>query len=264
MDFQARRPHPGRFGGTGSEDHYTGYGEVMELLSAGRDADVYALGDHRVRRRYRHGYGPQMVETEARLMAYLRDSGYPTPEVFEFTDTDLVMSRVHGPTLLEIAATKPWRIREVAATMTRLLDALHEIEAPQWLRPHGSTQTRQAQGPARVLHMDLHPGNVMLTEQGPMVIDWTCAVAGNPDLDTAKTYVILACADIPVEGWQRWPTQWGRALMLRQLRSGWGSGVEGRLAAATQDRFDSPNTFATEKERLRRHLARRFGMSVTI
>lgn len=233
----------------------------MELLSAGRDADVYALGDDRVCRRYRHDYGPELVETEARLMGYLRDKGYPTPEVFDFNATDLVMERVQGPTLLDVAAGQPWRLREVAATVTRVLDQLHRIEAPEWLRPH---EYAQAGGPARVLHMDLHPGNILITEQGPVVIDWTCAVAGDPDLDTAKTYVVLACADIPVEGWRRWPTQWARSLMLSGLRSSWAAGVPGRLEAATRDRFDSPNTFDSEKERLRRHLSRRFGMSVSI
>jgi hypothetical protein len=43
-----------------------------------------------------------------------------------------------------------------------------------------------------VLHLDLHPENVMLTGRGPVVIDWRNAEAGPADLDTAFTALILA------------------------------------------------------------------------
>lgn len=44
----------------------------------------------------------------------------------------------------------------------------------------------------RILHMDLHPDNVMLTAHGPVVIDWRNATEGPADLDVALTAVILA------------------------------------------------------------------------
>ena len=43
---------------------------------------------------------------------------------------------------------------------------LHVVEAPPGLRT--------GFGPGRaVLHLDLHPANVMLTSRGPVVIDWS-------------------------------------------------------------------------------------------
>jgi aminoglycoside phosphotransferase (APT) family kinase protein len=44
----------------------------------------------------------------------------------------------------------------------------------------------------RILHLDLHPDNVMLTSRGPVLIDWRNAAEGPPDLDLAVTAVILA------------------------------------------------------------------------
>jgi uncharacterized membrane-anchored protein len=43
-----------------------------------------------------------------------------------------------------------------------------------------------------VLHLDLHPDNVMLTPDGPKVIDWSNAEEGAPGLDWAMSAVILA------------------------------------------------------------------------
>ncbi len=43
-----------------------------------------------------------------------------------------------------------------------------------------------------VLHLDLHPDNVILTASGPIVIDWTNAAHGPADHDVALSALILA------------------------------------------------------------------------
>lgn len=70
----------------------------LELVGAGRTADVYALGDGRVLRRYRDG-GP--AAPEAAVMTHVRAHGFPAPAVHEVTGPDLVLDRLTGPTLLE-------------------------------------------------------------------------------------------------------------------------------------------------------------------
>jgi aminoglycoside phosphotransferase (APT) family kinase protein len=54
---------------------------------------------------------------------------------------------------------------------------LHDITAPDLLRP-----APIGAGTA-VLHLDLHPLNVIIGRNGPVVIDWTGASVGDPDLD---------------------------------------------------------------------------------
>ena len=67
-----------------------------EPIARGRDAEVYALGDGRVLRRYR---GPGPTGREMRVMAWARSHGYPVPQVYG-TETDLILDRLHGPTML--------------------------------------------------------------------------------------------------------------------------------------------------------------------
>jgi aminoglycoside phosphotransferase (APT) family kinase protein len=45
-----------------------------------------------------------------------------------------------------------------------------------------------------VLHLDLHPANVMLTGGGPVVIDWTNARVGPAGADVAMAYLIMGSA----------------------------------------------------------------------
>jgi aminoglycoside phosphotransferase (APT) family kinase protein len=44
----------------------------------------------------------------------------------------------------------------------------------------------------RLLHLDLHPGNVILTADGPCVIDWSSVARGAAGADLAHTWLVLA------------------------------------------------------------------------
>ena len=41
-------------------------------------------------------------------------------------------------------------------------------------------------------HGDLHPGNVIMTADGPRIIDWTCAIRAPAVLDLARCHVSLS------------------------------------------------------------------------
>ena len=156
------------------------------LIGQGRAADVYALDDDRVLRRYRTPYS---CAAEADLMRYLRQAGYPVPAVLAVDGGDLVMERLHGRDMLADMASRPWRIARHARTLARLHDQLHQIAAPPGL-PHPL-------GPGgQIVHLDLHPGNVMLTADGPVVIDWTNGAAGPAGADVAMAYLIMASSDV--------------------------------------------------------------------
>jgi aminoglycoside phosphotransferase (APT) family kinase protein len=129
-------------------------------LGSGRSADVYAIDDAWVLRRYRHVAD---VASEAALMRYLYGRGYPVPR-----------TRPDHPAGL---------VAEGGTTLARLLRQLHGIPARGSRTPE-----------ARILHLDLHPENVMLTADGPVVIDWSNAEEGPPGLDWAMSALILAQA----------------------------------------------------------------------
>jgi tRNA A-37 threonylcarbamoyl transferase component Bud32 len=162
------------------------------LIASGRDADIYDAGAGRVLRRARDG---RSQVGEAAAMRHVIDHGYPCPEVLEVSDdgVDLVMERLDGPTMLDDLGSHPWRLWRHARTLADLQQRLAAIPAIDALQP----------GPVpgdRVVHLDLHPVNVLMTSNGPVVIDWTNARAGDPASDVALTWLLTACADIPGSG----------------------------------------------------------------
>ena len=92
----------------------------------------------------------------------------------------------------------------------------------------------------RLLHLDFHPDNVLLSQRGPVVIDWTNARAGDPAFDVAMTWVICATSG------GRWAAcSRGSSCARRSARR------LGPLPAAGEYRIADPNVTDAERERVR-------------
>ncbi|MEU7073650.1 phosphotransferase [Streptomyces narbonensis] len=144
----------------------------MKIIGQGRTADVYALDETRVLRRYRDG---DDATREAGVMTRLAGHGYPVPAVVRAEGPDLVMERLAGPSLLDALLDGTYEPERAGHLIAELLTRLHGLPG------------------SRLLHLDLHPGNVVLTASaGPVVIDWQTAEEGPPGLDCAMSALILA------------------------------------------------------------------------
>ncbi len=87
---------------------------------------------------------------------------------------------------------------------------LHAITGPDWMSsPFG--------GGDALLHLDLHPENVLITVDGPIVIDFQNAARGPEGADLAKTWIILATAAIPTSGIKAILLGCARYLFLRSF-----------------------------------------------
>jgi tRNA A-37 threonylcarbamoyl transferase component Bud32 len=212
------------------------------LIGAGRAADVYELDADRVLRRYRV---PFDVGPEARLMTYLRLSGFAVPEVFDADGPDLVMARIRGTDMLADLAARPWRALRHAGTLAGLHDQLHEIAAPPGLVPRFGDGTH-------VMHLDLHPRNVMLTDDGPVVIDWSNGAAGPPGADVAMATLIMRTSEVDsLPAAVRLAAGLMRGLLIRRFEAVVSADPEPYLAEVAEFRLRDPNVRPKEADRLR-------------
>ena len=212
----------------------------MQLIGKGRAADVYDIGGGRVLRRYRTDGRDTTVE--ARVMTAARRAGFPVPEVHDHDGGDLVLDRVDGPSMLADLAARPWRVAGNARLLADLHVRLAAVGAPEGLAsPLGEGD--------RLVHGDLHPDNVLLTADGPVVIDWTNACRGPAGADAAMTSVILTTSDVdnPV---LRVGQQLYGALFRRACPP-----FDHLLPTAVALRLRDRNLTDSERERLRRRAA---------
>jgi aminoglycoside phosphotransferase (APT) family kinase protein len=221
------------------------------LLASGRDSDIFEYGDGLVLRRARNG---RSMESEAHTMEYARSHGYPVPAVSELSadGTDLVMERLVGPVMLTSLSRRPWSIRSSGALLADLHQRLHRIPAPPWVADAPSGQGD------RLVHLDLHPLNVILTERGPVVIDWPRAARGNGATDVALTWLLLAAAGIPTG--RAWGSVLGRfrsALVSAFLAGFDGAEIRAELAGVAAWKSSDPNMTEREREAMAELVRRR-------
>ena len=219
--------------------------EPGELLASGRDGDIFEFGPGLVLRRTRDG---RSVEREARTLEYVAAHGYPVPRVEEVRagGTELVMERLDGPMMMDAIMKHPRSFFAHTRVLADLHDQLHAIPAPEWLPPVDEDGDR-------VVHLDLHPMNVMMTTRGPVVIDWPNARRGNPLTDVGFTYVLLTCPDMPAPSIVRKLVQPARVVMARSFAKRYrGAALPAAIAHAAQLKHEDKNMSPRERTNIRR------------
>jgi hypothetical protein len=196
------------------------YLAIGPKVGEGREAEVFAWGEHAVVKLYRPGFLGH--RTESLVLAQL-DGHAVAPRLIDVVDRDgrsgLVLERLRGPDLLMLLQHQPWRLVELARTLAGAHLAIHKVSAPPELpdlREVLAARVAAADLPAqlrgfvlrildqlppgdRLCHGDFHPGNVLVAAEGVGVIDWANATRGVPEADHARTLLLLRWAD-PLPG----------------------------------------------------------------
>ncbi|MFI7651036.1 phosphotransferase [Micromonospora sp. NPDC049460] len=126
----------------------------------------------------------------------------PVPEVLamkEFVDDQeqpaaaLLLTLLPGRPAGDFAGLSPARVRRWGEVCGRVHAALAKVSPPPGLRAAPAVPVSQAGMAPCLLHLDLHPLNVLVNEAGDVsgVLDWTNAAAGPEVLDRARTWSIL-------------------------------------------------------------------------
>ncbi|HEY5651057.1 MAG TPA: phosphotransferase [Acidimicrobiia bacterium] len=187
-----------------------------QLLGRGRTAEIYAHGERRVAKLLLPGFDAEMLALEGRKTQAAHDAGAPAPATHGAVTVagrpGYLFDRVDGPVMLDELRARLWRYRHHADLLARVhadvharsTDALPDVKeklAAQidqaadigpTTRRRAKDRLRELDDGDRVLHGDLHPGNIVLTRDGPAVIDWMDAARGDPAADVARTLWLLS------------------------------------------------------------------------
>ena len=140
------------------------------------------------------------------------------PEVFDEVTVDgrfgIVLQRLDGPTLQQLLLTSAMTPEQVGAILASLYISVHKrrrrrmspcsaVGSISHRRPP-ATYCRSTSPPASLTlidrlppedglcHSDLHPGNVIMTADGPKIIDWACALRASGVFDIARVHISLS------------------------------------------------------------------------
>jgi tRNA A-37 threonylcarbamoyl transferase component Bud32 len=144
------------------------------------------------------------------------------PAVYEITQyngrSGIVMERVIGPDLLSDVGRRPWRVLNAASMTGRVHAELNRVEAPpslrslrDWIRvritksnlvppdfaDRALRELDSLPDGDSLCHGDFHPGNILITATGPVVIDWVNATRGDSHSDFARTSLMMRIGALP-------------------------------------------------------------------
>lgn len=189
--------------------------ELGTPIAYGRTAEVYAWDDGHILKLFYDWFGQEGIEYEAKIGKAVHASGLPVPAVGEMVDVNgragLIYERFAGVALWELMSQKPWTIFRYARRMAalhvgmhanplrpeipdqrrRLVQKLNRAQPlPEASRARALAALETLPNGAAICHGDFHPGNVLATPQGEVVIDWIDATRGNPLADLARSSIL--------------------------------------------------------------------------
>lgn len=189
---------------------------MKKPLASGRTADVFAWDNGRVVKVFKPWVTPSAVESERRAARVAYSAGLPVPAVGETVACcgriGLLFAHIDGSLMMDRLTADPESVKPLAHQLAELHGALHRHIAPPELPTQKSVLRDRIQRSSilspterhgilvdlarmpdgvTLCHGDFHPGNVMLTDRGPVILDWMDAVRGNPVADVARTSLLF-------------------------------------------------------------------------
>jgi uncharacterized protein (TIGR02172 family) len=191
-------------------------------IGQGRTADVYAWGEDRILKLYQDWMPVHLVEQEYAITRAAQAAGVPVPATEEVVEVDgrfgIVFERVQGPSMLKVMQTKPWSMGTVVRQMAGLHAQIHGCSVPPGLPSQraqiengidASKDLPEAQKEIarrylsqfpegdRLCHGDFHPDNILVSDHGPVIIDWFTGTRGNPLADVSRTSLLFSTGGLP-------------------------------------------------------------------
>lgn len=192
------------------------YMEKGSLIGKGKTAEVYEYGPDRVLKLFLNNISNERAIYEARIGKTINEAGVPSPQVYDIVQIDnrkgIILQRIYGKTLLRLIQEKPWKLCHYAKQMARLQYKIHNYSITDILPSQNERFSRKIKNSFNILgekgkriwnyinslqdgnsicHGDIHFKNIIISDNGPVAIDWNSGYKGNPLGDVARTYLTL-------------------------------------------------------------------------
>jgi tRNA A-37 threonylcarbamoyl transferase component Bud32 len=196
---------------------------IEQIIGVGSTAQVIVLNENTVAKQFFEHVSDSSIENEYARSNAVMECGLPVPVIFEKVELNgksaLLYERINGFPLTKKLSKQPWTVFNLINQMTNLQVLMHDKEISEF--PQQKDIMKQKLNLANELtaeekrlitgllsklpsgnsicHGDFHPDNILLTEAGPIIIDWADATQGNRFADLARTLIILQYGGLPSE-----------------------------------------------------------------
>jgi RIO-like serine/threonine protein kinase len=202
----------------------------MDLIAAGATADVYLDNNNRLVKLFKYNFSKEHLEKEANNQKIIYEIGIPVPKIYEIIKIDgrygIVMEYIKGISLgekllrnndyvngINIGNNILEKIDEIKYYLNIIIDLqikinsielkeyplmkeklMRQINAAKHINKEQKNiflgKLEKMEFKKYLCHGDLHPFNLIETDDGIKIIDWADATIGNIEADVYRSYFI--------------------------------------------------------------------------
>lgn len=187
--------------------------KLDRIIAVRNRKTVYRDGD-RCLKVFEEDFSKADVLNEALNQARVEETGLNIPKVSEVTKTDgkwtIVSDYIKGKTLAELMRENPEKKDEYMNYFVELQLEMHSKTCPLLGKLRDKMDRKIAQTDLtatvrydlhtrleampkhnKLCHGDFNPSNIIVSDDGPYIIDWSHATQGNASADAARTYLLF-------------------------------------------------------------------------
>lgn len=190
-------------------------------IALGRTAEVYKYDEKNIVKLFYNTWARENVEYEFKISKIVSNLGLQVPEVREIVEIDsrngIIYEKLEGKSMIQMMKTKPFQIGKYGQQLAELQYSFHQKtvqDLPKQIDKLEHGIGRRAyiteEDKSRIIHKlkelnhknqlchnDFHPDNVLITDNGPYIIDWMTVSQGNSIGDFARSCLMLKIGTPP-------------------------------------------------------------------
>lgn len=195
------------------------------MIGQGNTAEIYRLDDNKILKLFRHGISKEIIEREYRNGSYIQKKLDCIPKVYDMVEINdrlgIIYEEIKGTDMLKVMLTSLWKINDYAKKLAHyhldlqipiiynictVKEKLEEdVNAVDVLSNENKQIVRkylmQLPEGDELCHFDFHPGNIMITDNKAVFIDWMTACRGDACADVARTCIMLKYGEVAQAPW---------------------------------------------------------------
>lgn len=196
-----------------------------KMIGQGNTAEIYSLDDNKVLKLFRRGLYKEIVEKEYQNSILIQNILDCVPRAYEMVEVNgrhgIIYQEVKGVDMLKVMLTSLWKInvyarqlahyhlyiqKPVIDNMCKVKEKLEEdLNSVDVLSDENKDILReylkQLPEGTELCHFDFHPGNIMITNNKPVFLDWMTACRGDVCADVARTCIMLKYGEVANASW---------------------------------------------------------------
>lgn len=191
------------------------------LIGQGRTAEIFLNDNNKIVKLFRQEISQNVVNLEYEINNHIERSGIPVPQTFQLIKINdrfgIVYEYIDGYSMLTKILIKPWTIISEAKRLTDLHLKIHSFTSDELPSQREKlimdiskadllTDNKKEiiikylkglKDDKKICHGDLHPDNILIANNKPIIIDWLTSSRGNPEADVVRTSLLIKKGSAP-------------------------------------------------------------------